>query len=166
MAEYLIAATDKGIFVSDTSFQYQQSLSASNKRNFQVSFSTTRLLNDNIFVRASDGLYQIKQEKTSFKLGRPSFYKFFRGLLSEPLDDIYMAGENLFWLIASNGNVVCLNTKTGDTDMVYLAPIIAMKKELDRIKQKFLRIFKNEFTWLRKMEYLSTTGTIIADANK
>ncbi len=117
---YVIAATNQGVWVSDTNFLRSYSIVLYNNKNQKIHFINTSIIDDKIFVSGSNGVYQLIIKNNKLKLIRPGQLLPFRKCITTPCNGIIKASDSVFCIACNSGRIYVMNIKTGKADTIFM----------------------------------------------
>ncbi|MEO8764913.1 MAG: ATP-binding protein [Ginsengibacter sp.] len=116
---YLVAATDKGVWLSDTNFIKSYCLVVPDSIAQPVHFTNVFIIDSTVFITGSNGVYQLILKKEKFSLERPKRWQQLAGFVKKPCGDLVKVNDSIIWLAASNNYVYIMNVITGRTDSIF-----------------------------------------------
>ncbi len=138
--KYIIAATGSGLLLADTSFTNSISLSLLDEKKIAVQFINVSLINNNVFLTSSNGLYQLIIENNKPKIIRPIAFKSFSPYVNKSCIDFIEVKENVYCLASQHNIIYSLNTLTGKVDSVNP---YKSNQQANIIGEEILKMYKN-----------------------
>lgn len=138
--KYILAATNQGIWISDTNFLKSINLVAFDGNQKQVQFSNAVVIDDEIFITGSNGVYQLVMNVYKPRLLRPARLKRFKTYITKPCHDIIKVNDSVICL-ASDKSIYTLNLNTGKADTIF-SSMKDYKSTTD--KQVITRLYKDK----------------------
>ncbi len=177
---YVVAATDKGVWISDTNFSQSYSLFALNNKNQPVSFTTASIVDSNVLVTGSDGIYQLVMKDNRPKLVRPVRLKYFRHYTCRSSTELVKANDTIYWLAGTDNRMYIMNSISGKTTTIPLSrksfkTVISTQTCTKLFKDREGRMLVAENgsiavytctgTYIRSVSLTSNTGNILEELN-
>jgi len=138
---YIIAATNQGVWVSDTNFLKSYSIVLPDDKNEKIRFINTNIIDDKIFVSGSNGVYQLTIKNNQLKLIRPDQLQQFREYITKPCHDIIKANDSVFCIACNSGRIYVVNIKTGKTDTIFMHSTDHMT---NNVANAIMRLYKDK----------------------
>lgn len=138
--KYLITATESGVILADTNFLNSTSFSLLDEKNNLVRFKNISLINNDIFLTGSNGLYQLTIDNDKPKIVRPTSFRSFNQYINKPCTDFIEARENIYWLATQNNIIYSFNTINGKVESINPFRVPQRANDIDN---KITKVYKD-----------------------